>query len=329
MLRVKRISAAAAIFAMFLLPAAASAGCTQSGIQRDSKTSVVCTIFPQYDWVRQILGDKADSMDLTLLLSNKADLHSYQPSVDDIVKISTCDLLIYVGGISDGWVEATLSDTINEKMIVINLLEALGDAVKTEEIVEGMEDDDDNESGDDKDEYDEHVWLSLKNAIVLCNTIAAALVSLDAGNAEAYQNNLELYIGKLTALDSEYRAAVDAAPVRMLLFGDRFPFRYILDDYGIDYFAAFAGCSAETEASFKTIIFLTEKTDEFNLRNIMVTESSDKKIAETIIRESRDKNQRILVMDAIQSVASVDVENGATYLSIMESNLRVLKEALS
>ena len=330
------------ILVLLLIAATVLSGCTQSekDTEKEKRISVICTVFPQFDWVREILGDSTDNVDLAPPLNSRIDLHNYQPSVDDIIKISTCDLFIHVGGVSDGWVSDALAGATNKSMVVISLLDALGDAVKIEEIVEGMEDDDhDHEEKDDDDdhddehghepEYDEHVWLSLKNAQILCRVIAGALSSLDAENAETYGNNLAAYNNKLSALDSEYQAAVDSAAVRTLLFGDRFPFRYLADDYGIGYYAAFTGCSAETEASFETIVFLAVKMDELNLRNIMVTESSNKRIAETIIRESKNGNQRILVMNAMQSVAPGDVANGLTYLSIMESNLNVLKEALS
>ena len=158
--------------------------------------------------------------------------------------------------------------------------------------------------------------------------IADALSSLDNGNAETYRANLSAYLEKLSALDSEYQSAVNVASVKTLLFGDRFPFRYLVDDYELDYHAAFVGCSAETEASFDTIIFLAGKVDEQKLKHIMVTESSDQKIAKTIQINTVDKNQQILVMNALQSVSKSDVNNGTTYLSIMESNLGVLKNAL-
>ena len=318
----------AAILLALLLMITAS-GCRQIG--SNGKISVVCTVFPQYDWVRQILGDKADGMNLTMLLDNKIDLHSFQPSVDDIVKISACDLFIYVGGESDEWVNDALKEATNKNMVVINLLDTLGDAAKIEEIIEGMEEEAEESEEveiEDEIEYDEHVWLSLKNARIFCAVITSALSSLDAGNAETYKNNLKAYIEKLSALDSEYRTAVNAAPVKTLLFGDRFPFRYLVEDYGLNYYAAFVGCSAETEASFETIIFLANKVNELNLKNIMVTESSDTAIAKTIINNTPGKNQQILVLDSMQSVTSNDVINGATYLSVMENNLNVLKEAL-
>ena len=315
-----------------LPPITALSGCGQADAK--DKLSVVCTVFPQYDWARQIIGSKTDVFDITLLLDKKIDLHSYQPSVEDIAKISRCDLFVYVGGESDDWVRDALKEAVNKKLIAINLIEKLGEAAKAEEIVDGMEDDAgaDEDADGDKDEgeaeYDEHIWLSLRNAKALCAVITEAVASLDAGNAKVYNSNLAAYAAKLDALDREYQAAVDAAPVKTLVFGDRFPFRYLVDDYGIKYSAAFAGCSAETEASFDTIIFLVNKINELGLKNIIVTESSDKKIAETIIRESKNKNQNILTLDSMQSSAASDVEEGKTYLSIMENNLEALKEAL-
>ena len=317
---------------LIIIQTTALTGCSGSTPENGNANviSIVCTIFPQYDWVRQILGDEADNINLTLLLTSRIDLHSYQPSVDDLLKISVCDLFVYVGGESDKWVDDALKDVTNKNMIVINLLDTIGDAAKAEELIEGMEEELEDTSDDhgDDTEYDEHVWLSLKNAQTLCVSIADALSSLDSGNAEVYQNNLAAYVEKLSALDSEYRAVIDSAAVKTLLFGDRFPFRYLVDDYGLNYYAAFAGCSAETEASFETIIFLSGKVDELSLKHVMVTESSDKKIAETIIRESKGNGQKILTMDAIQSISPDDMANGATYLSIMESNLNILSEAL-
>ena len=320
---------------ILLLPTVLS-GCTQKPEEKDHPISVVCTIFPQYDWVRSIVGDKLNNMNLTLLLNSRIDLHNYQPSVNDIVTISSCDLFIYIGGESDGWVDDVLKQAVNKNMVVIKLLDTLGDAAKTEETIEGMEDEDNKEHGgghDDEADYDEHIWLSLKNAQVFCAVIADALSALDKGHAEVYQSNTSAYIAQLSALDLNYQAALTTsseapAYTQTLLFGDRFPFRYLIDDYGLNYYAAFAGCSAETEASFKTIIFLAEKMNELGLKNVMVTESSDKKIAETIIRESKGDARQILVLDAMQSVNKSDISNGVTYLSIMESNLNILKEAL-
>jgi zinc transport system substrate-binding protein len=293
------------------------------------KLSVVCTTFPQYDWVREILGDKADSINLTLLLDNGMDLHSYQPTAEDIAKIADCDVFIYVGGESDGWVEDALAEATNKDMQVINLMEVVGDTAKEEEVIEGMEVEETEEGDDEEIEYDEHVWLSLKNAELICNSICTSISTLDADNSEFYKKNLETYIDRLSALDSDYKKTVDNSVRSTVLFGDRFPFRYMVDDYGLDYYAAFVGCSAETEASFKTVLFLAEKIDELDLPAICVIESSDQSIAKTVINNTENKDQKILVMDSMQSVTSEDVVNGTDYISIMESNLEVLKEALS
>ena len=305
-------------------------GCGGAPAANADRLSVVTTIFPEYDWVRQILGDKADGVDLTMLLDNGVDLHSYQPTADDMVKISTCDLFIYVGGESDEWVEDALAEAINQDMVVIDLLDVLGDAVKEEEVVEGMQGEDEEGDGDEEEaEYDEHVWLSLRNAAVLCEEIAAQLGRLDAANADAYATNAAAYIEKLSALDRQYAAVVDAAPRKTLLFGDRFPFRYLTDDYGLDYYAAFVGCSAETEASFETVVFLANKVDELGLNTVLTIESSDGKLARTIIENTAAASARILQMDSMQSATARDVTSGATYLGAMENNLKVLKEALN
>lgn len=300
---------------------------TDGGPDAKKPLRVVTTIFPAYDWVRQILGDKIGDVDLTLLLDSGVDLHSYQPAVDDMVKISDCDLFVYVGGESDKWVSDALASATNRNMTVINLLEVLGDAVKEEELAEGME----AESPDDEEEeieYDEHVWLSLNNARILCDAMADALISLSPEDAAAFTDNLNAYQEELSALDAQYRNAVDGASVKTLLFADRFPFRYLVDDYGLNYYAAFAGCSAETEASFETVVFLANKVDELNLSSVLTLDNSDGKIAKTIVENTAAKSARILKLDSMQSATLADIENGATYLGVMEGNLDVLREAL-
>ena len=310
--------------------AASSAASVPSASQSDEKPlKIVTTIFPEYDWVREILGDKADNAELTMLLDNGVDLHSYQPTADDIIKISDCDLFIYVGGESDGWVEDALKEATNKDMQVINLLDVLGEQVKEEEVVEGMEAEEEEAEDEDEPEYDEHVWLSLKNAETLCNAITDALETIDPANKDAYAANAAAYLEKLAALDGEYQTVVDNAARKTVLFGDRFPFRYLVDDYGLNYYAAFVGCSAETEASFETISFLSGKVDELGLPCVLTIEGAQHKIAETIVQNTAEKNQSILTLDSMQSTTSTDVANGTTYLSVMESNLDVLKQALN
>lgn len=303
------------------------AGCaTPNDINKTDKISVVTTIFPEYDWTREIIKGN-ENIELTMLLDKGVDLHSFQPSADDIVKLSSCDVLIYVGGESDGWIEDALAEAKNENMITVNLLNELGENIKEEEIVQGMESEEDSE--EDEPEYDEHVWLSLKNAKILCKSIADCLSKTDPANKDLYEKNLQEYTSKLDALDKEYETTVSNASVKTVLFGDRFPFRYMTDDYGLEYFAAFAGCSAESEASFETITFLAQKADELNLSAIIQIDNADGKIAQTIKDTTSNKNQQILTMNSMQSVTAADVKNNVTYLGIMQENLSVLSQAIN
>ncbi|MCR5308556.1 MAG: metal ABC transporter substrate-binding protein [Bacilli bacterium] len=343
-----------------------SIGCGESN---NEKTKIITTIFPEYDWVMNVLGDKKDSMDVSMLLDGGVDLHSYSPSPKDIINISNCDMFVYVGGESDEWVDDVLKDAKNKDMQVINLMEVLGDKAKEEELVEGMQGEDhdheegedhdheegedhdheegedhDHEDGEDHDheegeghhhhhddgekEYDEHVWLSLKNSQLFVDEIAKSLGEIDKDNADYYKNNAASYNNSLKDLDVKYGDAVKAGTKNTLLFADRFPFRYLVDDYSLNYYAAFIGCSAETEASFETIAFLANKVDELNLNAIIKIESSDGKIANTVKNSTKNKNQNILTMDSIQSATTKEYKEGRNYLSIMTSNLDVLKEAL-
>ena len=301
----------------------------------DSKLKVVTTIFPEYDWAKEIIGEKADNVELTLLMNNGVDLHSYSPSVKDIAKISESDIFVYVGGESDEWVDGVLKNAKNKNMKIINLLDVLGEKVKSEEIVEGMEHEHDEHNpnehhhdDDDEDEKDEHVWLSLRNASELCAAIADALCEKDSANASVYKKNLASYTAKLSRLDGEYSDVVKSSRVKTLLFGDRFPFRYLVDDYNLKYFAAFTGCSAESEASFNTIVFLAGKLDELGLKSVCQIENGNGKIAKTVIANSKTKNATILTFDSLQSTTAKQIKKGATYLGTMEKNLSVLKEAL-
>lgn len=292
-----------------------------------NKLKIVATIFPEYDWIREILGDRLKDVDLTLLLDNGTDLHSFQPAVKDIMKVSSCDLLIYVGGESDQWIEDALKSAANPDIKTINLMETLKDFIKEEETVEGMQEKHHSHEEDEK-EYDEHVWTSLRNASAAAEVIADTLAELDPENSDIYKENLRSYQGELSSLDNEYQKTVDQSTHKTLLFADRFPFRYLVDDYGISYYAAFSGCSAESEASFKTITFLAEKVDELGLKEVFTIEKSDDRIAETVIENTRDKDQKVAVLNSMQSITSEEIVDGTTYLSIMEDNLKVLKAAL-
>ena len=327
----KRIKLLPALFLIVMLVGCGTSGSTGTTTRpdvKDKSISVVATIFPAYDWTRQIIGDQTDHTALTLLLDKGTDFHSYQPTVEDICKISSCDVFIYVGGESDKWVPDALAQAENKDMVVVNLLEALGDAVKTEEAVEGMEHDGHDEHDEHETEFDEHVWLSVRQAAVLCRVIRDALVQADPEHGAAYQANTAAYLEKLNALDDAYTEALAAAPRKTLLFADRFPFRYLADDYGLTCYAAFSGCSAETEASFETVNFLVGKVDELSLPYIMVLEGGDTRLAETLISNSRDKNAEVLSLNSLQTVTAQGVEDGITYLGAMEDNLKALKTAL-
>lgn len=309
----------------------------QSGNMKGKfKYSIVCTTFSQYDWVREVIGDQAEKFELTLLIDQGVDLHSYQPTAEDISKIIGADMFIYVGGESDAWVEEALAQSENKEMVTINLMESLGDRVKEEEVKEGMEhvhdeehkEVNENEPENEEKEYDEHIWLSLKNAITLTKIISEKIQQMDAQDQDQYAENTEVYISQLTELDKAFEETVRDSSVKTLLFGDRFPFRYFADDYGLDYYAAFVGCSAETEASFQTILFLSQKVDELELPAIIVIEKSDQKIAKTIKDNTTSKNQSILIMNSLQSVTDKEIKEGITYLKAMDENLEVLKKAM-
>ncbi len=331
----KKIARLGALLLSAVLLVLTMGACTQE-TKEQGRIQVVATIFPAYDWTMQVVGDNPADMDVRLLLDNGVDLHSYQPSVDDIMLIANCDVFIYVGGESDAWVTDVLRQSANKDMTVINLMELLGDNAKTEETVEGMQEHDheheeehEHEQEQEEKEYDEHIWLSLKNAAFFCEKISEILGNIDSAHAADYRSHAKAYQEKLTALDQRYAETVQASPSKTLLFGDRFPFRYLTDDYGLTYYAAFSGCSAETEASFETIVFLAGKVDELELKTILTTESTDGSVARTVKENTKTKDQAILALDSMQSVTSEQMKNGTTYLSVMEKNADVLRQALA
>lgn len=297
-------------------------GCSSQEPAKNDKKSVVVTIFPLYDWVREIVGESED-IELTLLMNKGVDLHNYQASASDIIKITDSDLFIYNGGESDEWIEDILKE--NKNLNSFSVMDSIEDLLKQEEEKEGMQEDE-HEQVHEEGEFDEHIWLSLKNAKASCENILNELVKLDPDNKDKYQANYDRYINELDKLDAEYEKAVSNSSKKVLLFADRFPFRYLVDDYGIDYYAAFKGCSAESEASFETIKFLAEKTDELNLKYVMVLENSEEKIANAVINSTVNRNQTIESLDSLQSTTLAD---GRNYLDVMRSNLEVLKKVLN
>ncbi len=313
-------------------------GCGSSASKNDAKDkekesasySIVCTTYPQYDWVCNILGDLKDKFKISYLMDNGVDLHSYQASAEDMATIGAADLFIYVGGESDGWVDDALKNATNKDIDSVNMVKALGDSIKEEEVVEGMQaEEEEEEDGEEEVEYDEHVWLSLKNAKKLVNVIAEKIEKIDPKDADQIADQAAGYNTQLDNLDTKYQEVVKNGSCKTVVFGDRFPFRYLVDDYNLKYYAAFVGCSAETEASFKTITFLAKKVDEEKLGAILTIERSDQKIAKTIRKNTESKDQKILTLDSLQSVSKDDIDGGKSYLKAMEENLDVLKEALN
>lgn len=313
--------------------------------ENKDRVKIVATIFPIYDWLRKITGDDNTNIELELLLDNGVDLHNYQPTSEDMLAISGADIFVYVGGHSDSWVDKALENTENADMVEINLFDVLSDTLKPLAPVEGMEHnhhdhdeehhDHDHEHHDHDHEHhdhdglnDEHVWLSIPRAIKVIEYITEEVIKLDSDNSELYLNNAKAYITKLQELDGEYRNTVKEARLNTVLFADRFPFYYLADDYNLSYFAAFTGCSAESEASFETVAFLAGKLDELDINSVITIEKCTHKIPETVIENTRDKDQQILVLNSLQSVTAKEIDAGLSYYDVMKSNLDTLAEAL-
>ena len=308
-----------------------TAGCARNSppLADDGRLQIVCTTFPQYDWTRSLIQGNEENVSVTLLMDKGGDLHNFQPSAMDIARVSACDLFIYVGGESDGWVDDALAEAVNPAMRVVNMMEAVGERLVEEEHVEaGSGHDGDDHEAHDEREYDEHVWLSIRNAELIVEDIAAELAALDSEHADLYRKNCDRYIAALDALDIQYAETVRKCGGGTLLFADRFPFRYFVEDYGIDYYAAFNGCSAETEASFNTVAFLVGRLDALGLETVIVLDGSDDRLAQVVIENTATGHQQILVLDSMQSVSQKDIEAGLSYLNAMEANLKTLRQAL-
>ncbi len=324
------------------------------------KIKIITTTFPIYDWIREI-SKGTKNIDLVLLNETGMDLHSFQPTTKDVLTLSKSDIIIYNGGISEEWLGEVLKETVNQNQKSLNLVKVLGDRVLVEEVTEGMQVDHSGHNHDEHhnheghkhnhdehhnheghkhnhdehhsheghkqhEEIDEHVWLSLKNAEIFVEEITALLISVDEENKNIYLKNKDEYIKKLKTLDEEIREKLEKNQNKIMIVGDRFPFIYLCNDYNISYFAAFNGCSAETEATFETIAFLSKKSDEVNTPYIIKLEGTLHKVAETIVRNTKSKNQEIIILDSMQSVNEEDIQKGKTYLSAMEENFKKLEK---
>ena len=296
-------------------------GCQEPEQTDDGKIRIVTTIFPLYDWIREVTGNDG-AFEITLLQNTGTDLHNYQPTVADMVKVYQCDVFIYVGGESDQWVDDALETAVNKDMRVLCLMEAISDRIRYEESREGMNPVDEPE---EEEEYDEHIWLSLRNAEA-CVMEIGKVIEEKLQKYDVLEGNMVPYLNKLDKLDKEYARTVDSAEKKVLLFADRFPFLYLVKDYGIDYYAAFRGCSAESEASFETVSFLTGKVNELQLDHVMILENGNRKLAQTVIRDSERPDCEINELNSLQSTT---LQDGKTYLEIMEDNLKVLERVLN
>lgn len=304
------------------------AGCSHATSSEEKEPiHIVATIFPQYDWIREIIGEENALFEVTLLQNDGIDLHNYQPTAEDLVTLGASDLFVYVGGESDGWVTEALAQSQNQSQRSINLVTALGDAAKEEVLAPGMEAEEE-ESDSEEIEYDEHVWLSLNNAETLVTVLLQEIQELDPEHQEEYAQNASNYIQELNSMDEDFRQEIAEVKNPILFFGDRFPFRYLADDYNLTYYAPFSGCSAETEASFETIAYLAGVADKENLNSIFVLNTSDQKIAKTIIANTTAQNQQIYQLDSMESVTEKDLLEGIHYDEVMQENLKTIEEAL-
>ncbi|MEL7648364.1 MAG: metal ABC transporter substrate-binding protein [Sedimentibacter sp.] len=325
----KKVSKILNLAAVVALSAVFLCACAFEGNTKTVKTlNIVCTSFPQYDFTRQIIGDNLAGIEVAYLAESGVDMHNFQASADDIIKVNSSDLFIYTGGESEAWVEDLVKQSGEGKLNYLALVDVV--EMKEEEIVEGMENEEEEEGEEEEGlEFDEHVWLSLRNAEIIVKAICSELCDIDPENSGYYSKNADVYVEKLKSLDNEYIKMIENAKRKTILVADRFPFRYMADDYGLDYYAAFVGCSAETEASFETIAYLAEKTDELKLPVVLIIDGSDGSIAKTVIENSSKRNASVMTLNSLQSVSRKEIDAGMTYMDVMAANLQVMKEALN
>ncbi len=292
---------------------------------QDGKVRILCAGFSQFDWVLNIIAG-SDNAEAISLYKSGVDIHSFQASAVDIVSIADSDLFVFNGGSSDKALIDILEKSTNKNHVTFDCMEKLGNLILDEDEAVAPENGHHHEA---EEEADEHIWLSLKNASVLCRDLAEEISKLDPQNASLYHNNADKYISKLNKLDKEYSETISASQRKQLVFADRFPFRYLASDYGLECFAAFPGCSTETEAAFSTILYLAEKVDEFNLSYIITVDNAQNSIGKAVIDSAQNKNVKTLSMNSLQTVTDEQKFNGLTYISAMEENLKTLHDALN
>lgn len=300
-------------------------GCSAPAEQEEG-LSVVATIFPQYDFARQVMGG---SEGLTMLLRPGQEVHSYEPTPQDIIAIQNCDLFIYVGGKSDAWIEDVLDGMDTSDMVILSLMDVVDPLEEdTENVLENPEEHNHEEDGTHlhEEEYDEHVWTSPKNAMLITQAICDALCEIDPDNAGQYQANTADYLTQLEALDAAFREVIGDAQRDTLFFGDRFPLLYFVREYGLNYYAAFPGCASETEPSAATVAKLIDLVREEAAPVVYQIELSNGNIARSIADSS---GARVETFYTCHNITRDDFNAGETYLSLMRRNVDSLKEALN
>lgn len=316
-MKLKKILAAALTAALTIT---ALCSCSKTAPEDNGKLNVVTTIFPAYDFTRQIAGE---NINLTMLLKAGTESHTYEPSPQDIITIQNADLFIYTGGEGDTWVDGILS-SMDTPVPTLKMMDCVN-AVE-EELVEGMQGEAESEEHSDEPEYDEHVWTSPKNAVLISEKISEKLQELDSANKDSYKAAALEYSKKLNALDKEFSDVVASSAHKTLVFGDRFPMRYFADAYGLDYYAAFVGCSSETEPAASTLAFLVNKVNELQIPVVFYIEFSTGKVAQTIASQTGCETA---LFNSCHNVSLEDMDAGATYISLMEQNVELLKKALN
>ena len=294
--------------------------CTQPQ-GKDHNISIVCASFAEYDWVKNLT--QGTSAKVTILADTGTDMHSYQPTAADVLAIGKADLVVYNGGTADGWMTSAVKNS-GFKGKSVRLMDVLGDR-----LLHLSADHQDEHHHGETCEYDEHTWLSLKNAVIACQKISKALISVDAANEKAYTQNCTDYVQKLKQLDADYTDLVAKAKTKSVVIADRFPFVYLLSDYGLKWQAAYEGCSSETDADFEKVLSLAKWVDKEGISTLFIIEGGTDNLAKTVVSNTKVKNQQILTLDSMQSVTKKDIDGGKTYLSAMAQNLDNLKIALN
>lgn len=303
--------------------------CAPAGEEaEDGRLQVVCSLFPYYDFVREIGGAYVSPR---LLVAAGREAHSFEPTPMDVIRVSRADVFVYNGGEGEQWVDEILSSAGENIPAVLRMMD-YADTL-TEEPLAGRDDHDhadhDHEHDDDHDsddiEYDEHIWTSPVQAMKLCRAICDALCAADPAHAAVYRSNLENYLGQLAELDVAFRQVCSEKKRSLLVFGDRFPLLYFCREYGLDYRAAFHGCSSDTEPSLYTLKFLIDKVRQQDIPVVYALELSSRKVADAIAETT---GATVETFYSCQTVSQADWAAGEGYVSLMRRNVAALREGI-